>query len=233
MLSRVFANDYNNINHLYMKNLLDNYEAFVFDFDLTLADGSEWIVECFQTVLRRHGYTQVADAACKATIGMTIEDAFAQLTGVNDWDRNHALRDEYAAVCRPKMAEKTHFYPEALRFLHDLKKHGKRTGILSTKMSRVILQSVEACQLTDCFQCILGITDVQTPKPDPSGLQLAMRRLQVNPSDCLYIGDSLIDAETAQRAGVDFIGTLTGVTTREMFAAFPHKALVRDLGELI
>lgn len=216
-----------------MKQFLDKYKTFVFDFDFTLADGSDWTVHCFQTVLRRHGFTRVSDATVRSTIGMVIEDAFKLMTGVTDFETNHRRREEFAAICRPQMAAHTCMYPEAVRFIKDLKQHGKKTGILSTKMSSVILQTLKAADLDKDFDSVLGITDIQSPKPDPSGIFLTLRRLQTDPEECLYIGDNTIDARTALNAGVDFMGTLTGVCPSSELETYPHIRLVPDLSELL
>lgn len=216
-----------------MKKLLEKYTAVIFDFDFTLADGSDWTVRCFQKILHRHGYTNVSDDTVRSTIGMVIEDAFKLMTGVTDFETNHRRREEFAAICRPQMAAHTTFFPEAISFVKDLKKHGKKIGILSTKMSSVILKTVTDAGMTSCFDSILGITDVQTPKPDPSGISLSLRRMQTDAEECLYIGDNTIDARTAQNAHVDFIGTLTGVCPREDLLKYPHIQLVSNLKELI
>lgn len=216
-----------------MNRLLDKYTAFIFDFDFTLADGSDWTVHCFQKILHRHGYTTISDATVRSTIGMVIEDAFKLMTGVTDFETNHNRREEFASICRPQMAAHTKFYPEAVRFIKDLKQNGKKVGILSTKMSSVILQTIKANGMEKDFDSVLGITDIQTPKPDPSGIMLSLRRLQTDKSECLYIGDNTIDARTAQNASVDFIGTLTGVCPQRDLLEYPHIQLVNNLGELI
>lgn len=216
-----------------MKKFLEKYRTFIFDFDFTLADGSDWTVRCFQEILHRHGYNNVTDETVRSTIGMVIEDAFKLMTGVTDFETNHHRREEFAAVCRPQMAAHTRFYPEAIRFIKDLKAHRRKTGILSTKMSSVILQTIKSAGMEKDFDSVLGITDIQSPKPDPSGILLSLRRLQTVPEECLYIGDNTIDARTALNAHIDFIGTLTGVCPRKDLERYPHVTLVSNLGNLI
>ncbi len=49
----------------------------------------------------------------------------------------------------------------------------------------------------------------------------------------LYVGDSIVDAEAARRAGVDFAVVLTGATPRRDLEAYPHIAVVESLAELL
>lgn len=60
----------------------------------------------------------------------------------------------------------------------------------------------------------------------------AIERLGNSPSNTLYMGDNVTDAETARRAGIPFIVVLNGVTPREAFADYPTHAVMEKLGEL-
>lgn len=215
-----------------LKGWIREYEACVFDFDLTLADGSEWIVESFHRVLSAHGYMDVVDEDIRRTIGMTLEDAFARLTGETDRAVLEAYHREYTAVCRPYMAEHTRFYPEGLQLLRLLRESGIRLGIVSTKEGGVIVHTLELNGLDGWFDTVIGLKDAPAHKPDPSGLREAMRRLGVSERRTLYFGDNIIDGQTARNAGVDYVGVTTGVHSAEELARYPHRAVVATLAEL-
>ena len=53
------------------------------------------------------------------------------------------------------------------------------------------------------------------------------------PQETLYIGDSTVDAETAQNAGVDFAGVLNGMTTVDELRAYPHRFIMENLSGLL
>ena len=80
---------------------------------------------------------------------------------------------------------------------------------------------------------IVGGEDVKTAKPSPEGLLFAMQRLGCSKEETLYIGDSTVDAETAQAGGTDFAGILHGATTREELEAYPHTVVADSLRILI
>jgi phosphoglycolate phosphatase len=73
---------------------------------------------------------------------------------------------------------------------------------------------------------------VKNHKPDPEGLLLAINRLEKPKEKLLFCGDTIIDAETAQRGGVDFCAVLNGTTGREAFEAFPSLYIAENLFEL-
>ena len=209
------------------------YTTYLFDFDYTLANSSAGIVLCFQHVLQRHGYTAVSDEAIKRTIGKTLEDSFSILTGVTDLVTLQAYRSEYVKEADVYMTANTVLYPETHSTIQALKEAGAKTGIISTKFRYRIRELLDEKQLTDLFDIIVGGEDVKTPKPSPEGLLFAIGHLGVSKEETLYVGDSVVDAETALAAGVDFAGVTHGVTTADELSRYPHRKVMRSLEELI
>lgn len=203
-----------------------NTRACIFDFDMTLADGGPWIVYCYQHVLHQHGFMNVSDEIVRSTIGLTIEDSFALMTGSEDKDFCWNLRMEFKGLCRPKIAEKTAFYSDGIDFLRRLKAAGILCAIVSTKETAVIRQTLEMNQLEDLFDCVVGLTEVKEAKPSPEGINYVIKTLGVNKDDVVYFGDNPVDGEAAQRAGVKYIGVAKGIHTPEQLGAFPHLAII-------
>lgn len=75
--------------------IMSKYRYFVFDFDLTLADSSEGILECFKHVLKEFGYPPKDDRTIYNTIGMTLVDAFDLLTDMPDNPQREDMRKAY------------------------------------------------------------------------------------------------------------------------------------------
>jgi len=82
------------------------------------------------------------------------------------------------------------------------------------------------------FDAIVGGEDVTNHKPDPEGLLLAIAELALPKPLVVYVGDHPVDAEAAQRAGIRFIGVLSGPSTREEFAAHPTEHMLGSLRQL-
>ncbi|MCD8030596.1 MAG: HAD-IA family hydrolase [Bacteroides sp.] len=209
------------------------YTTYLFDFDYTLADSSVGIVTCFQNVLRRHNFTHIADESIKRTIGKTLEDSFVILTSVTDTEQILSWKKEYTREAKTYMTPHTFLYPDTLPVLTGLKEKGMKIGIISTKYRFRIREKMDLYFPEDFFDIIVGGEDVLHEKPDPQGIRFAMEQLGTAAPDVLYIGDSTIDAETAQNAGVDFIGVTTGMTSREELATYPHLQIIHSLKELL
>lgn len=208
---------------------MKRYTTYLFDFDYTLADSSKGIVLCFRHVLNLHGYTGITDEEIKRTIGKTLEESFSILTGVTDANTLAAYKKEYVKAADQHMTVNTFLFPETLSVLTQLKKDGARIGIISTKYRYRIMELLSQKLPAQFLDIIVGGEDVKTPKPSPEGLLFAIEHLSVPKEETLYIGDSTVDAETAQAAGVDFMGVLHGATTRSELEAYPHVRIAPDL----
>lgn len=209
-----------------------NYTTYLFDFDYTLADSSRGIVTCFQIVLKRHGYTEVTEEAIKRTIGKTLEDSFSILTGITDAEQLVGLRQEYSTEASTYMNPNTFLFPDTAPTLQRLKAQGAKLGIISTKYRFRIQSFFDEKAPNDWFSIIVGGEDVSNHKPDPEGLLYAIDKLGVSLQEVIYLGDSIVDAETAQAAGVSFVGVTNGITTREELQVYPHKRIISSLSEL-
>ena len=210
-----------------------SYQVYLFDFDYTLADSSRGITLCFRHVLERNGYAGVTDEAIRRTIGKTLEESFSILTGVTDPDRLAAFKAEYRREADVYMTPNTRLFSETLRVLRTLKERGAKIGIISTKYRFRIHDTMDQHLPADFLDIVVGGEDVSRAKPDPEGLLYAIRQLGVKKKRVLYIGDSTVDAETAQAAGVDFAGVTHGVTTADELAAYPHRRIMDSLTELL
>lgn len=101
------------------------YKVYLFDFDYTLADSSRGIVMCYRRVLDRHGYTSPTDDDIRRTIGKTLEDSFALLTGVTDAGRLAEFRRQYVKEADGCMTANTVLFPETAGVLRRLKAPGR------------------------------------------------------------------------------------------------------------
>ncbi|MFT3951968.1 MAG: HAD-IA family hydrolase [Oscillospiraceae bacterium] len=197
------------------------YSTFIFDFDLTLADSSTGILISFKETLAHYGYPLPDDRTIYNTIGMTVHDALCLLSGVPAHPLVDEMRAYYSRVSDGQMSANTFFYPDTARVLNGLKAAGAKTAIVSTKHRRRITESF-AMKLPDAsVDLIVGGEDVASAKPDPEGLNKAIALLCADRTSVLYVGDSYIDAQTAQNACVAFAAVTTGSTPTERFSAYP------------
>lgn len=130
------------------------------------------------------------------------------------------------------MADLTILFTETPGIIKGLYNKGIKLGIVSTKFRYRIEAILRRENLLNFFEVIVGGEDISTLKPNPSGLLLAVKKLNITSSEVIYIGDSIIDAETANRAGIPFIAVLSGVTPRIAFSRSQVRFFLKNISEL-
>lgn len=166
------------------------------------------------------------------TIGYTLENGYTMLTGDEDPERRREFFRRFKAHAASIMVRDTVLCPGAAELMNWLKASGVPAGIVSTKGGDVLDGIFQNQGLRDRLELIVGGQDVTRNKPDPEGLNVALGRLNADKSAVLFCGDTVIDAETAHRAGVDFCAVLNGTTPAGAFEEYPHVHIAPDLVEL-
>jgi phosphoglycolate phosphatase len=212
--------------------MIPNLHTILFDFDYTLADSSRGVVECINYALKNLDLPVVpAEQACK-TIGLSLPNTFLTLAG----QEYHTLSDEFVRLFMRRadqvMADRTFLFEPVPQTISVLKKNGLKLGIVSTKYRYRIETILNREGLSNTFEVIIGGEDVAEHKPNPAGLQMALNRLNGTQEEAIYIGDSLTDAQTAQRAKVHFVAVLSGVTSKDAFNGYPVYKFLKTVGEL-
>ncbi|NPV81739.1 MAG: HAD-IA family hydrolase [Firmicutes bacterium] len=207
--------------------------AIIYDFDLTLADSSRGVIECVNYALNCMGLPNAPADRVRETIGLSMSATFEYVTGqtpesalVTEFSEHFKIRADRV------MADLTYLFPKVPDVVRLFYQKGIRQGIVSNKLRYRIEDITVRDRIRECFSAIIGAEDIIRHKPDPSGLRAAMEHLKCQPDATVYVGDHLVDAETAARAGVSFVGVLTGVTTPERFRRFPVRAIIESLTQL-
>ncbi|HOQ36105.1 MAG TPA: HAD-IA family hydrolase [Acetivibrio sp.] len=211
---------------------MKKYKAVLFDFDYTLADSSKAVVECISYSLQKMGYPASTPESICRTIGLTLADAFRELTKDASVSNADIFRSYFKERADVVMTKNTRVFDTVGSVLDRLKKMGLKTGIVSTKFRYRIEDILKRDGLLHYFDIIIGGEDVSAHKPDPEGVIKALTELGIARDNVIFIGDSVVDARTAQNADVDFAAVLTGTTERDKFLEFDARAVLKDLSEL-
>lgn len=208
------------------------YRAVIFDFDYTLGDATDAIVAGFAHGFAKLGFPAPGREEVRRTVGRVLEDAFTDLTGVADEQMRRAFHAYFSEVARPIQARGVPLCPGAEELLRALDAAGVKTAIVSTKTGDVLRRIVAGHGLEQIFSVIVGGDAVSAHKPDPEGLNFALSTLQMAPEEVLYCGDTVIDAQTAQRARCPFCAVLNGTTAADAFEPYPSVHIAPDLWDL-
>ena len=206
--------------------------TIIFDFDYTLVDSARGTIDGVNFAFEKMGLPIASDDAVRRTIGLSLPDILTALAGdtytkhVDEFTRLFLQRADETMVA---LAEFYAGVPQTVKALRGL---GIQLAIVSQKARRYIQPILEKENLLEPFEAIVGGGDA-TYKPDPEGLLPAVAQTGSVPANCLYVGDSVTDAETARRADIAFIAVLSGVTPRSAFEDYDIYEILEDVSGLL
>jgi len=209
-----------------------HFQSVIFDFDYTLADSSRGAIECINFALSEMGLAHVsAEAACR-TIGLSLHETFLTLGEHHEPHRCDEFYRLFVQRAEQVMSNLTVLYESVPATVETLREAGLQLGIVSTKYRRRISEVLRREALMHGFEVIIGGEDVEQHKPHPEGLFQAIEKLGCSTASVVYVGDSVVDAELAQRAGVPLIVVLSGVTPKDDFHRYEPIAVLESISQL-
>ncbi|MCX5917300.1 MAG: HAD-IA family hydrolase [Deltaproteobacteria bacterium] len=197
----------------------------IFDLDGTLIDSYQAIYLGFHHAYTQMGLSPMPYEQVKRVVGLGLDHTFRELLGEERVPRALFLfRRKYEEVFRAN----TRLLPDAREVLETLHGRGIRLAVATNKLGRFSREIFEQFGMEKLFTVIVGDGDVPQNKPDPEMLRLAMEKMGVEKERAIFVGDSVIDIQTAQNAGVRVLAVPTGNTEREdLVKARPTVLLAR------
>ena len=202
------------------------YEAYIFDFDMTLFNSLKGVELAYAKAFRSIGIPfNVAD--CRRYVQEPL-DVTADRFVRSEAEKKRFI-DSFIAESRASMASRTDPYPETEEVIGTLHSRGKGLSIASGKMRERIVAILLKHGLLERFDRIVGYDDVKNHKPAPDGLLNALHEYPwLEKKDVCYVGDSPGDMFAAEGAGIDGI-----YVPRGPVAECPYTFMIRDLRDLM
>lgn len=204
-----------------------------FDFDYTLGDATEAIVTGFQYAFARMGLAEPDRESVRTTVGYILEDGYTLLTGDGDPGQRALFRRYYVEKANPLQISTTQLFPGARGAAGSPAGtgHPRRRGQQQKRLHAARSAGAPGRGPSALLRYRAG-DQVARPKPDPEGILAAVAALNLTPDQVLYCGDTILDAQAAQRSGAHFCAVLNGTTPASAFAPYPCDHIAPDLMDL-
>jgi phosphoglycolate phosphatase len=203
--------------------------AVLFDFDGTLANSYPGITASVNHVRAAHGLPPLEESQVQPFVGWGPARLLEATVPGGDVIADVA---RYRAHHPSVMRTGTQLFPGVPETLAALKQKGLRLAICSNKPVAFTRELLDFFGLSSRIDVVLGPEEVARPKPAPDMLQAALARLKVSHSEALYVGDMVVDIETARSAGVAVWVVPTGSDEHATLAAAHPDRIVSELREL-
>lgn len=204
-------------------------KALLFDFDGTLLNTNELIIQTFMHVLNERFPGQFSPKDCLKFIGPSLKQTFNDIAPGEE----EALIAKYRAWNIEHHDELVSQYPDVVSTLEQLKAQGIRLAIVSTKRNDTIDRGLSILGATHLFDVRIGTDDVHNVKPDPEPVLLALERLGINKDDAIMIGDNSHDIEAGHRAGVRAAGVAWAIKGEVYLQQFQPEYILHHMTDLL
>ncbi|MBE6620230.1 MAG: HAD family hydrolase [Ruminococcaceae bacterium] len=216
-------------------NKTEQIKGLIFDLDGTIADTIAAIRDGINETMVHYGYPERSYEDVRRAIGNGAR-LLVKRCMPEDKAQDKALAEEVFAYYHEAYA-RTYLHtrecydgiPETIAIL---KKRGFRMAVLSNKQDKYTKGLIEQLLPPDTMAVVMGQTALPT-KPDPTVSCLIAQNLGLEPQECAMIGDSEVDIQTAQNAGMLAIGCSWGYRGREALIDAGADIVVDEVRELL
>ncbi len=214
-----------------------SYDAILFDLDGTLLNTIEDLADSVNHVMEEMGYPLHSLDEIQSFVGNGIRNLM--IKSMPDGEDNPQFEEafeKFTAYYLMHNQIKTRPYDGIMEMLIALERHKVPMAIVTNKNQ----PSVDVL-LRDVFcghvRVAVGDNGVRPRKPDAAPVREALQRLQETVDyplrDVIYIGDSEVDAATAENAGVDCVLCSWGFRSMELLETLTRVAIVDTPQEIV
>jgi HAD superfamily hydrolase (TIGR01549 family) len=185
--------------------------AILFDIDGTLVDSNFLHIEAWARAFWQCD-REVAAWRIQRAIGADSSELIGMLT---EDDIDEATRSQLKTLHTKNYAElgaRLNALPGARELVREIAGRGARVILATSAPQEELDLLLEVLDLGEAVHAVTSGEDVDTAKPDPGLIAIALERAGVGPDDAIMVGDASWDVIAAERAGLATVAVLSGGT---------------------
>jgi phosphoglycolate phosphatase len=208
--------------------------AVLFDLDGTLLDTAPDMASALNALRMLEGLAPLPYAAIRPHVShgaaRLIEIGFACSAG----ERFDSLRQRFLDLYRSDLASGTRPFDGLEQILAELERRGIAWGVVTNKPGWLTNPLMEALGMDRRAACVISGDTLPERKPHPLPLLYAARLLEVDPGDCIYVGDAERDIQAGRAAGMTTLVAAFGYLAEgDDPASWSADAIANDPRELL
>ena len=209
------------------------YQAILFDMDGTVLDTLDDLYDSVNYSLAQFSLPPVPRERVRQNLG---NGAAFLVSHCVPPDCSPELEAEVLAFYKPwydaHCLIKTAPYDGILSLMRTLKARGLLLAIISNKPDRAVQELANAF-FPDLLELAVGESPAVRRKPEPDTVLTASEQLGLSVHQCVYVGDSEVDLQTARNARMDCISVTWGLRDESQLVEAGAGVLVHSPDELL
>jgi phosphoglycolate phosphatase len=210
------------------------YEAILFDLDGTLLYTLEDLTDSINYMLAKYGFNTHSINDVRRFVGNGLRKLVERaLPDGANYEHFEEFLAEFIAYYNCHNLIKTKPYDGVIETTEKLAEMDVKMAIVTNKgqtASDSLMEDFFAPHIT----VVIGDDGIHKRKPDPEPIEMALTRLGItDKSKVLYIGDSEVDATTAENAGLDYVLCTYGFRDMDVLKHFNPVAYVDSFSKIL
>jgi phosphoglycolate phosphatase len=201
-----------------------------YDLDGTLVDTRLDIVRSAQHMLAEMNAPQLEPHEIQRYVGRGLYHLVGLCLKTEDMKRIEKGGKIYRQYYSEHMMDNSRLYPDAREILDYFK--SRKQAVVTNKPNPFAKDMLAQLGVADYFTDIIAGDSEYPKKPSAAALLAIMKRENTAPADTLFIGDSLVDIETARNAGVEAAVVLHGFNTEDELQSAHPDLMAKDFTDL-
>ena len=189
---------------------MTHIHAVIFDVDGTLVDSNDAQARSWVDALKEFGYSLPYEKV-RPLIGMGGDKVLPETIGVQkDSEKGKQISKRRSEIFKEKYLPNVKPFPDAQKLLDRMRKQGLKLAIATSAQPDELRPLLQIVGAADLIEDKTSARDVESSKPDPDVMQVALKRVGYPPNEVVMIGDTPYDIEAARKVGVGTIAFRCG-----------------------
>lgn len=177
------------------------YQLILFDLDGTVADTELVMIQTMLSFIDQ--YTPTRKTTLNELIKISGPPLVETLQAYFPKENPVELAKAFAIKARTFYPKFAVAFPGIKSLLQACEQLKIPVGIVTSKMRVNALFTLDVIGLKDAFPLVISLDDVKQPKPNPKGIQLALKHFKVEANKTLFVGDTTYDYFAGKAAGTE------------------------------
>lgn len=210
---------------------MGHIHGVILDVDGTLIDSNDAQAKAWIEALAQFGHF-VSYEKVRWLIGEAGDKLLPQTIGLQaDTHEGKQISTRRRAVFSQRYMHSLQAFPETRELVQHTLNSGLKIAIGSSAKRDELQALLNIADIADLISIVVSDSDVHASKPNPSIIDVALKKLELPPDEVIMIGDTPYDIEAAARANVGTIAVRTGGwTDKELAGAL---AIYNDPSDLL
>ena len=178
---------------------MSKINTIVFDFDGTIADTNQIILDSWQAVYRAYTGENGPEDYIISTFGEPLYASMKAAFPNHDVEETVTIYREFQKTI---FRDEIKAFPGMAELIKELKAEGYKLGIATARLRESTLVGIDAMGIGEYIDALVTVEDTEKHKPDPEPVLICMEKMGSTAEETLMVGDSDFDMGSGNQAGV-------------------------------